>query len=68
VRKLRDAAKRLEQFPSLGEVVHKFRRDDVREITFDNYRIIYQYGGGRLKILAVVHGARLLDLSMLGFE
>jgi plasmid stabilization system protein ParE len=42
VRMLQNFAKRLEQFPTLGEVVHRFRRDDVREMTFDNYRIIYQ--------------------------
>lgn len=57
------AAESLQTVPSRGRIVPEFGRDDVRELLFQHYRIIYRLGGERCEILAVVHGAR--DLGSL---
>jgi toxin ParE1/3/4 len=61
VARLTRAADQLEKLPRLGRRVPEFQREDVREIIFQNYRIIYSLDEKVIKILAVLHGARQLD-------
>ena len=55
------AAEKLQNFPSLGRKVPEADREDIREIIFQAYRIIYRSRADRVEILAVVHGGRDLD-------
>ena len=50
----------LATFPEAGRIVPEYHRDDLRELLFQNYRIVYRVRGGDVEIAAVVHGARLL--------
>lgn len=52
--------KTVAQFPNAGRVVPEYRRDDLRELIFHNYRIVYRVKPDVVEIAAVVHGARLL--------
>lgn len=54
---------RLERFPSSGRVVPEFPSSGLREILIGNYRIIYRVvkEASRVEVLAVRHGARLLE-------
>ncbi len=61
VRRLRESVGRLRRFPHSGQVVPELGREDIREILRGNYRIIYRFGPSRVDILAVYHGAQLLD-------
>lgn len=36
-------------------------REDVRELLFQHYRIIYRLGPQQIEVLAIVHGARDLE-------
>ena len=55
-------AKNLETFPDLGrEVPEAEEREDVRELIFQGYRIIYLRQADLIYIVAVIHGSR--DLS-----
>lgn len=63
IRKLRESVERLRIHPESGQVVRELRDATVREILFGQYRIIYQCGAKRVEVLAVIHGARLLDES-----
>lgn len=63
IRKLRSSVERLSIHPESGQVVQELGDTAVREILFGQYRIIYQCGSKRVEILAVFHGARLLDES-----
>ncbi len=63
VARLIAAAESLQTLPTRGRVVPELRRDDVRELLFQHYRIIYRLDAERTEILAVVHGAR--DLGTL---
>ncbi len=48
-------------FPESGRVVPEYDRRDLRELLFQNYRIVYRIKGNQVQIAAVVHGARLLS-------
>jgi toxin ParE1/3/4 len=54
------AAETLALFPESGRVVPEYHRRDLRELLFQNYRIVYRIKGSEVQIAAVVHGARLL--------
>ena len=51
----------LPDFPNLGRHVPEVNRDDIREIVFQGYRLIYQATADHVLILTVVHGSRDLN-------
>ncbi|MFH1264839.1 MAG: type II toxin-antitoxin system RelE/ParE family toxin [Planctomycetota bacterium] len=53
----------LERFPEIGQVVPEFEDVKIRQLIFQNYRILYQIRTDHLLILAVIHAGR--DLSSL---
>lgn len=59
--KIVGAAEKLADFPNLGRRVPEADRDDIREILFQTYRIIYRLRAERVQILAVAHGGRDLE-------
>jgi plasmid stabilization system protein ParE len=62
-----DAAERLEVFPLSGRRVPEFdERTDLREIFFEQFRIVYKVSGTRVDILTVRHMLQLMDPSDLG--
>lgn len=48
----------LEEQPLMGRTVPEAEREDVRELIFQNYRIIYLVRPDYLYIIAVIHGSR----------
>ena len=44
-------------FPDSGRLVPEFGKDNLREIFFHKYRIVYLAENDTVKILAIVHGA-----------
>ena len=62
IRGIIDKIEQLKRFPKLG---HKFPdRDDenIREIIFKKYRIIYEIREDIIEVLVIAHGSRLLKL------
>ena len=57
------AVKRLEAFPRSGRVVPEIGQEDIREIIFGSYRIVYVVSEDEVNILTVFHAARLLRPS-----
>jgi len=55
---------RLKAFPQSGRVVPEFPSRGLREVIVADYRIIYRFmkSQNTVQILAVHHGARLLDV------
>lgn len=53
-------ARMLGEFPRIGRRVPEWDEENVRERIVYSYRLIYQVGESEVKILAVIHGARLL--------
>ncbi len=52
---------KLELFPKSGRRVPEFNQEDIREIIFGNYRIIYKIKEDEIIITSVRHGKQLLD-------
>ena len=55
-----NAIERLEIFPESGRIVLEYNQKSIREIIFQNYRIIYQTKPDAIEILAIMHGTRLI--------
>jgi plasmid stabilization system protein ParE len=59
-----ESAETLLKTPRIGRVVPEFNRQDLREVLFRGYRILYLIQNDAVLILRVVHGARdLLELT-----
>ena len=58
-----EAVKRLEVFPRSGRVVPEIGQEDIREILFGSYRIVYVVGEEEVNILTVFHASRPLRPS-----
>ena len=52
--------RRLAVFPLLGRRVPEFDRDDVRELIFRRYRIVYRIYDDRVVVVSVSEGSRAL--------
>lgn len=53
------SADRLDAFPLSGRAVPEAEREDIREVIFQSYRIIYWLvNEDRIDILTVLHGSR----------
>jgi toxin ParE1/3/4 len=53
-----EAVKRLEVFPRSGRVVPEVGQENIREILFGSYRIVYMVGEEEVNILTVLHASR----------
>jgi len=48
------------RFPQIGRLVPEYDRNDIRELRFQNYRIIYHVEKDRILVLTIIHGKREL--------
>ncbi len=53
-----EAPRRLEHFPYSGRLVPEFQKENIRELIYGSYRIIYVVKGKICYVTAVVHGSR----------
>ena len=51
-------AERLTSFPMIGRAVPEAQAENIREILYRSYRIIYRITGERVEVLAIIHGGR----------
>ena len=63
VARITEAAETLPNHPLIGRAVPEAEDNAIRELLFQNYRIIYRAESDRILILTVLHGGR--DLSRL---
>jgi len=61
VEKIIEAVESLQKFPEIGRPVPEAEEQNIRELLFHHYRIIYRAELNRILVLTVIHGAR--DLS-----
>ena len=52
------AVERLAEHPQIGRRVPEAGRDDIRELIFRGYRVVYLTRPDRLDIVTVIHGSR----------
>ena len=68
VSRLRKSASRLRDNPEIGWIVEEFGDPSIREIVFEDYRIIHRYDGVRVAILTVHPGSQPLTAFQLRGE
>ena len=56
--KILEAVEKLGTFPRIGRVVPEYNREDICELIFQNYRIVYKVEPERVAIAAIVHASR----------
>jgi len=61
VEKIFAAVEKLGRFPGVGRPVPEADDENIRELIYRDYRIMYRLEQKRVLILTVVHGARDLD-------
>lgn len=54
---------KLSDFPKIGRVVPEFKDENIREIIFKTYRVIYKVFKDHVYILTIHHGAKILKDS-----
>ncbi|MFZ5519502.1 MAG: type II toxin-antitoxin system RelE/ParE family toxin [Candidatus Zhuqueibacterota bacterium] len=55
--KLIDSIEKIRTFPTCGRIVPEFENENLREIFFHQYRIVYLLQNEAVKIVAIIHGA-----------
>ena len=63
VARIIEAAETLPNHPRMGRAVPEAEKETIRELLFQNYRIIYRAESDRILVLTVIHGGR--DMSRL---
>lgn len=53
-----EAPRCLEQFPYRGHIVSEFKDENIRELIYGSYRIIYLIRQDVCYITAIIHGSR----------
>ena len=61
IERIIDAVENLKTFPEMGRNVPEAESENIRELLFNNYRIIYQVETERVLILTILHAARNLS-------
>ena len=64
VRTILQKSRKLADFPFIGRIVPEFANESIREIFAYSYRIIYKIEQDEIDITTVIHGKRLLDISL----
>ena len=55
--------KQLKSSPEIGRVVPEIRNDQLRELMYGNYRIIYHVEKTQISILTIRHGRQMLPID-----
>lgn len=53
--------KKIPQFPRAGRIVPEYKDKSLREKIYQNYRIVYRLKDDVIEIVAICHGAKLLE-------
>lgn len=61
VTKILSTSKNICNFPESGRVVPEIGKEDIRERFVYSYRLVYRIESGRILIVAILHGKRLVE-------
>jgi len=61
VQEIFNTIEKLYDFPAIGRKVPEANNDNIRELIYLNYRIIYKKKQNSVIILSIIHGARSLN-------
>jgi len=55
----------LAELPRRGRIVPEAGREDVRELIYGNYRLIYRIGSESVEVLTLRHGRQIFDPAVI---
>ena len=55
---------KLKHFPNIGRIVPEYNEPDIRELIYQNYRIVYKVDRKIVYVLLVIHGTRELQSNV----
>ena len=58
----------LRHSPNRGRIVPELQREDIREVFYGSYRLIYRSHRSVVELLTLYHGSRLLNPLDLGLD
>lgn len=58
------AIERLETFPHMGRIVPEYNNPDIRELIYQNYRIVYKIEKKAVYLALVIHGSKELPSNV----
>ncbi len=58
IEKILNSVDKLQNFPEIGRKVPEANDPNIRELLFQNYRIIYRIHQDVVQIITVIHGSR----------
>ena len=58
VEKIKNTTKVLKSYPNIGRMVPEYNRDEIRELIYQNYRIIYKISQQQIFVVSIFHTAR----------
>jgi len=61
VRKIFSFGEQIALFPKSGRIVPEYEKENLREIIYGNYRIVYRIDSEAINILTVSNSAQILD-------
>jgi len=70
-KKLTNSIRKLIDFPNIGRIVPEYDNINIKEIIYQNYRIIYKIKDNSIiYVISIIHGARDLtsNINLLGIE
>jgi len=59
-KRILNLAENLEYFPYLGRIVPEYNNKVIRELIYQNYRLVYKIEENNIYIIYIGHGAKLL--------
>jgi addiction module RelE/StbE family toxin len=58
-----DKVQLLQSSPESGRIVPEIHREDIRELIYGNYRIVYRVEKDKISMLTVRHGKQILPVD-----
>jgi len=63
-KKIISLVKAIPQFPKAGRIVPEYNDENLRERIYKEYRIVYRIKSDVVEVVAICHGAKLLDNNL----
>ena len=58
VERIIQQVEKLKLFPEIGRIVPEYKQENIREIIFGNYRIVYHSYKNSIVVLNIIHSSR----------
>ncbi len=58
VERIIQQVEKLKLFPEIGRIVPEYKQENIREIIFGNYRIVYHFYENSIVVLNIIHASR----------